>query len=119
MTRTILVRASTLLLLALPAAAETRLYHNETIAGLHRSRHTHVRVTGTVTYVKHEADGDLHFRLEDAAGRFVVCEIVPYRTLPAPRRGQVVTVEGIHRYDNEAGHGWDELHPVEQWRENR
>src|SRR5438128_263124 len=97
------------------ASALTRTFHNETVSSTHTTRHTHVRVTGTVTLVKREADGDIHFRVSDNQGRFIVCEIVPYHQLPAPRLHQTVTVEGIHRYDNEAGHGWDEIHPVEQW----
>jgi hypothetical protein len=62
----------------------------------------------------------LHFRIADAHGHFVVCEIIP--TLkPAtpfarPAIGQRVTVRGIHRTDREPGHAWEEIHPVESWR---
>jgi RPA family protein len=107
-----------LVLLALLVARDPeRIFHNETVDSLHASRHTHVRIVGTVTLVKREADGDVHFRVSDAHGHFVVCEMVPYHVLARPRLGQAVVVEGIHRYDNEAGHGWDEVHPVERWTE--
>jgi hypothetical protein len=106
-----------LLALLLLAGDPERRFHNETIDSLHASRHTHVRITGVVTLVRNEADGDLHFRVSDGHGHFVVCEVVPYHRLPAPQKGQAVVVEGIHRYDAEAGHGWDEVHPVERWTE--
>jgi len=102
-------------LAALILATTVRLFHDETVTSLAVSRHTHVRVTGRVTLVKKEADGGIHFRLADDEGHFIVCEIVPYHPLQAPKLGQMVTVEGIHRYDNEVGHGFHELHPVEQW----
>lgn len=100
-----------------------RPYHVETVASMALSRSTHVEVTGLVTLVRKEADGDWHFRLSDQAGRFVVCEIVPsltgiptvvgYVQLVPPRRGQRVTVRGIRRYDT--WHKWFEVHPVESW----
>lgn len=109
----------TLLALLWLLVAGERHYHDETVDSLHASRHTHVRISGMVTLVKREADGDLHFRVSDPHGHFVVCEVVPYHPLPTPRKGQTVVVEGIHRYDSEAGHGWDEVHPVERWVEAR
>lgn len=97
------------------ALVVSRPFHHETVDSLTRSRHTHVQVAGTVTLVRTEADGDVHFRVSDAHGHFIVCEIVPYHPLERPRIGQAVVVFGIRRADNEAGHGWAEVHPVERW----
>ncbi len=116
-----------LLLLALLAQAApvlARPYHPETIASLATSRHTHVELVGRVTLVKREADGDWHLRLSDGV-RFIVAEIIP--TLqpfdsrsgtilpfgPPPPLGSCVRVRGIRRFDNETGHGWYEVHPIE------
>src|SRR5437870_5880897 len=100
-------------LAALLLTTTVRLFHDETVTSLAVSRYTHVRVTGIVTLVKEERDGDIHFRLADEAGHFIVCEIVPYHPLERTKLGETVTVEGIHRYD--MYHGWDEIHPVGQW----
>jgi len=106
-----------ILLLAL-----ARSYHVETVASLATSRFTHVEVVGTVTLVRQEPDGDWHVRLSDAAGRFIVCEIVPSFRVPTvvgavalvpPTLRQRVRVRGIRRYD--AWHRWAEIHPVEGW----
>jgi hypothetical protein len=114
-------------ILILLVALLTRPYHVETIASLATSRSTHVEVVGLVTLVKKEADGDLHFRLTDADGRFIVCEIIPTlipvaavdphsdepMLLERPSVGQRVRVRGIRRYDT--WHRWSEIHPVEHW----
>jgi hypothetical protein len=71
---------------------------------------THVAVTGTVTLVRHETDGDLHIRLNDGAA-FIVAECIPELPCVAPKMGQRVQVRGISRFDAE--HGWYEVHPVE------
>jgi len=116
---------------------DSRLYHRETVESMRTSRHTHVEVTGRVTLTKRERDGDWHVRLTDGKS-FIVAEIIPdiiipecdpawkgvgngtncsllHRTLlEPPRVGECVTVRGIRRYDNEAGHNWWEVHPVEQ-----
>ncbi len=97
------------------AAAISRPYHPATVATMATTHHTHVAVTGVVTLVTREADGDIHFRIADAQGRFVVCEILRIHPLPAPTKGQRVLVRGIRRYDDERGHHWYELHPVEAW----
>lgn len=119
-----------LFILLLPTSSEAaRPYHVETVASLATSRHTHVEVTGKVTLRKREADGDWHIRISDGR-RFVVAEIIPTLSKkdPAteyvggdeamgfqlPKIGDCVRVRGIRRIDNEAGHGWSELHPVEQ-----
>ena len=94
--------------------AISRPYHHETVDSLARSRRTHVQVAGTVTLVRLEADGDIHIRVSDAHGHFIVAEIIPAMPLPPPRKGQAVVVFGIRRADNEAGHGWAEVHPVER-----
>jgi len=103
-------------ILWLALAAVVRLYHPETIDSMATSRHTHVRVSGVVTLVKREADGDVHIRLDDKHGHFIVAEIVPYHPLPRPRFGQHIEVSGIRRFDDEYGHGWWEIHVLEQWR---
>ena len=74
--------------------------------------HTHIQVTGTVTLVKHEKDGDLHIRIVDGKGNFLIAECIP--KLPCkvtPKKGQTVTIRGIYRFDGE--HKWYEAHPVE------
>jgi hypothetical protein len=102
------------LLLAL-ALEFSRPYHHETVDSLKTSTHTHVQVVGTVTLVKREADGDWHIRLSDEHGHFVVAEIIPAMPMAPPRMGQAIVVFGIRREDNERGHGWMEVHPVEKW----
>jgi hypothetical protein len=97
------------------ALALARPYHRETVASLRASTHTHVQVAGTVTLVKREADGDWHIRVSDDAGRFIVAEIIPALPMTPPTKGQRVVVFGIRREDNERGHGWMEVHPVERW----
>lgn len=94
-----------------------RPYHVETVASLASSRHTHVEVTGKVTLVKTEADDDVHIRISDGT-RFIVAEIIPTMyskpVFSPPHIGECVRVRGIRRFDNEAGHGWYEVHPIEQ-----
>jgi hypothetical protein len=100
------------------ALALSRPYHVETVASLAASKHTHVEVSGTVTLVRKEADGDLHIRISDGK-IFVVAEIIPTlkpsAAFPVPTVGQCVRVRGIHRREWEPGHGggWEEIHPVE------
>ena len=114
------------LLLMLQIAFTSRPYHRETVASLAACRHTHVVVSGKVTLVRHEADGDWHIRVSDGL-RFIVAEIVPtlvplgrlalqedQLSIEPPKVGQCVRVRGIRRFDNEVGHGWSEIHPVEQ-----
>ena len=76
-----------------------------------RNFHTHVRVTGKVTLVKHEGDGDTHIVLSDGKS-FVVVECIPELPCQAPKVGQTVTAEGIYRQDYE--HRWREVHPCEK-----
>lgn len=72
--------------------------------------HTHIQVRGTVTYVAHETDGDLHIRLSDSTGT-LVAECIPSLPCRVPKVGETITVRGISRRDPE--HLWWELHPVE------
>src|SRR3954463_7619874 len=87
-----------LALLLLLLAASGRQYFPVSIANLAAGRnfHTHVRVTGKVVLVKHEADGDLHIRLSDGK-HFIVAECIPELPCREPRLGETVTVEGISR----------------------
>ncbi len=108
-----------LFLLALVAVAPGRLYPPQTIHLLASGHYDRPRaeIVGIVTVVRHEADGDLHVRVEGIAPKddsFVIVEIVP--ELPPgpgrvkPRVGDKVRVRGIVRWDGL--HKWAELHPV-------
>jgi hypothetical protein len=88
-----------------------RPYHKVSIAGISKTLFTHVEVTGKVTLVKKEADGDVHIRLSDGQ-TFIVAECVPELPCKPPRKGATITVRGVSRFDKE--HGWWEVHPVEQ-----
>ena|SRR5204863_3646859 len=92
----------------------TRPYHPVTIAQLSQGSvvFTHVAVTGTVTLVKSETDGDLHIRLTEGT-QFIVAECIPKLPCSRPSLGRRITVKGISRYDKE--HVWWEVHPVEEW----
>jgi hypothetical protein len=72
-------------------------------------------ITGIVTYVRKEEDGDWHYRVSDGKN-FVVCEEIPELRMPNghPRVGDTVVVRGVVRYDGD--HKWWELHPVVWWR---
>jgi hypothetical protein len=92
------------------AAPLHRGYHKLTIAQLATSQWTHVQVDGLVTYVRKQADGDVHVTIEDA-GAIAVVEIIPAIPLPTPRKNQRIRVRGISRQDRD--HGWREVHPAE------
>jgi hypothetical protein len=119
------------------AGAEARTYRHVNIAALAagKVRATHVEIAGTVTFVKREADGDLHVRVCDSPRvngmdrqHCVVAEIIPtLRPLlfcpdgtacSVPKwelaiyKGQSLTFRGISRRDPD--HGWYEVHPVEE-----
>lgn len=81
---------------------------------------THLEIEGYVTYIDHEADGDWHIRLCDSPGiegmdrqHCMVAECIPKLPCDVPKHGEQVRVQGIYRYDGEAGHRWAEVHPVE------
>jgi hypothetical protein len=85
-------------------------------------------VTGTITGVKSEQDGDLHIRLaldpvyedllndanQQKQGNNLVVEFMARdgNHLPEPKRGDEVEMTGAFVNDSERGHGWNELHPV-------
>ena len=92
---------------ALLALTLHRPYHNETVASLATSVHTHVTVSGIVTQVTHEADGDWHLRITDGPA-FVIAEIIPAIPLKVPPVGSCVTVRGIRRVDTAHG-SWPEV----------
>lgn len=86
-----------------------------------RKMHTHVEVTGYVTYVKAEDDGDTHIRICDNSSsrsmdnqHCIVAECIPDHLCQTPKKSSKVIVRGISRYDAESpGHHWWEIHPVE------
>lgn len=92
-------------------APEKREYFPVPVAKMPANHHTHVQVTGKVTLVRKEGDGDTHIRLEDG-GAFIVAECIPKLPCQVPKVGQTVTVKGISRFDGE--HKWTECHPVEE-----
>lgn len=82
--------------------------------------HTHIAVTGYVTYTALEDDGDLHIRLCDSPSvvgmdktRCIIAECIPALPCTRPAKGNKIVVRGISRRDPE--HGWNETHPVESW----
>jgi len=89
---------------------ENRNYHVTTIDDC--CKDTHVQIKGTVTLVRKEEDGDIHFRISDEHDHFIVCEIIPEIRIRSPKLHQTVNVYGISRYDE--AHGWHEIHPVER-----
>ena len=98
-----------------PMTEASRRYLPVAPSRMVNNRRTHVEITGKVTEVSEQADGDIHVRIEDDHG-FVIAECIP--ALPEVRRqcaalltGSTVTVHGISRYDFE--HNWWEVHPVE------
>jgi len=101
----------------------SRPYHRVKICDLAagKVRWTHVEVEGYATYIRTEADGDLHIRICDSPkvtvmdrSRCVVAECIPKMPCPPPDKGSKVAVHGIKRFDNERGHMWAEIHPVEE-----
>jgi hypothetical protein len=93
-------------------SGESRTYHRVDLAEVGTSKWTHLETCGRVTLVKREADGDSHIRL-DAAGAFIVLEIVPYHVMDKPKVGQTIVAQGISRIDKT--HRWPELNPLEAW----
>lgn len=87
-----------------------RTYHPVPLEKVAQSSRTHIETCGPVVYVRKQQDGDLHVTLDNGKGRVVV-EIIPLIPLPAPKKGQIVRVRGISRFDK--GHRFVEIHPVE------
>lgn len=82
------------------------------------SKHSHITVTGFVTYVSKETDGDIHIRICDSAlvlgmdtKHCIIAECIPELPCAHPAIGSSITVSGISRQDPE--HDWYEIHPVE------
>jgi hypothetical protein len=87
-------------------------YHTIPLSALATTRWTHVCVTGLVTYVRVQRDGDVHVTMDDGITR-VVLELITAVPLPHPRKGQRITACGVSRWDRY--HGWAEVHPVLRW----
>src|SRR4051812_32915732 len=77
-----MIRVIGWLLVAL-ATPPHRIYWPVPLEQLATSTRTHVCVTGTVRYVRHQADGDVHVTLDKGRAK-VVLEIIPALPLPAP-----------------------------------
>lgn len=77
-------------------------------------------VSGTVTALAREADGDYHIQvsgvnrklLRPANGGHLVLERVPAFPIRLPAVGSRVTVVGPYVTDNFVNHGWNEIHPT-------
>ena len=82
--------------------------------------HTHVELSGYVTYTLKEGDGDVHIRVCDSASvagmnlaHCIVAECIPKLPCAVPHVGAHVRVRGISRRDPEHSN-WAEVHPVEE-----
>jgi len=114
------------------------VYHSQRLVPIRAC----VTVTGTIVFIKPEADGDLHMRLHldpayssmlnglnksQQAGNLVIEPIcfnkptqgdaIPVcgsfrQQIQIPAVGTHVTVTGAFVLDQEAGHGWNEIHPI-------
>jgi hypothetical protein len=104
---------------AAPAKVLAGVYHPSRLHVLAACR----TVSGTVTAISHEADGDLHIGLDTGGaltnavnrsklGGDLLVEFMPRDGghLPAPSVGDRVRLTGAWVLD--ANHGWRELHPV-------
>lgn len=89
----------------------SRRYWLVSVDSVQYTKHTHVHIRGRVTLVRHEQDGDTHYKV---IGRksFVVLECIPILPCPDVKVGTTVDAYGISRYDKE--HQWYEIHPVER-----
>jgi hypothetical protein len=100
-----------ILFLLLSLAIPQRTYHRIPLEKLATSGRTHVEVCGPVTYVRRQKDGDIHVTLDNGKAKVVV-EIIPLIPLPTPKKGQLLQVRGISRFDR--GHKFTEIHPAEE-----
>jgi hypothetical protein len=82
---------------------------------------THAAVSGFVTQVRKEENGDTNTRICDNPkvegmdrAHCFVAKCIPRLPCEVPRIGKPTTVSGITRYDAEVGHHWWEIHPVER-----
>jgi len=101
------------ILLALLLFGEAPNYHHIAIKDIPRFLYPRACVVGLVGRVREEADNDIHFRVSDTAGRFVVAEIIEQIPLPRPKQGQRIEACGGVRYDK--AHRWYELWPLLSW----
>jgi len=94
------------------------VYHNYRLQVLH----TNQELTGTVTAVRGEADGDTHVEvtpdpayvaLAFSGQNYVVVEPMPGQSIPTPSIGDHIQVVGTHVYDT--NHAHNEIHPVLVW----
>jgi hypothetical protein len=94
------------------------VYHNYRLQVLH----TNQALTGTVSAVHAEADGDTHVEvtpdpayqaLAFSGQNYVVVEPMPGQNVPVPNIGDHIHVVGTHVYDTIHGH--NEIHPVLTW----
>lgn len=101
-----------------PDAQLDSVYHNYRLQVLH----TNQELTGTVTAVRAEADGDTHVEvtpdpqyaaLAYTGQNYVVVEPMPGQNIPPPNVGDHIHVSGTHTFDT--NHGHNEIHPVLLW----
>lgn len=103
------------------------LWHVVAIADMPKNKHTHVEVTGYVTRVRLEQDGDLHVRICDSPKvkgmdrkHCVVGELIESNPVKLPgfpyNTGDLIQMRGISRFDYEGNHNWWEVHPVVEMR---
>jgi hypothetical protein len=81
----------------------------------------HAAVSGFVTQVSKENDGDTDIRICENPkiegmdrARCIVAKCIPKIPCVAPQVGKPITVKGITRYDAKVGTHWWEIHPVEE-----
>lgn len=101
-----------------PDAHLDSVYHNYRLQVLH----TNQDLTGTVSAVRREADGDTHIEvtpdpayaaLSYSGQNYVVVEPMPGQSIPIPSVGDQLHVTGTHVYDT--NHAHNEIHPVLVW----
>ena len=81
----------------------------------------HAAVSGFVTQVSKENDGDTDIRICENPkiegmdrARCIVAKCIPKIPCVSPQVGKPITVKGITRYDAKVGTHWWEIHPVEE-----
>ena len=81
----------------------------------------HAAVSGFITHVAKENDGDTDIRICENPKiegmdrtRCIVAKCIPMIPCDLPPVGRPVTVKGITRYDAKVGTHWWEIHPVEE-----
>ena len=81
----------------------------------------HAAVSGFVTQVSKENDGDTDIRICENPkiegmdrARCIVAKCIPKIPCDVPQVGKPITVKGITRYDAKVGTHWWEIHPIEE-----